>query len=796
MVLLGAGVALAALPHALCGNDTPYWVAAHNQGNLQLLLTNDGRFGMSGPGLDPYTGEPVRGCTYPKGSGNHYLYGEFNIGAVADGDTLVSNTWELVFDSLPFGGFRGSTTDPGKSYYDPEARSDLDLICVYYDTVPSAVGPPDWDARGHVPLGLIIEQRTMAWSGASVDDFVIFEYSIVNMGRADLHHLWVCLDCFAGVGMDTADGLDNLTGLVRDAGYTDVCWIPDTVVVACGYDNLGNPEPSGYPPNAPLATVGLMLLGGSADSLAVNYNWWVSRPDGQSWGPRLRGTGTDPFRTIGPGLGEPLKDANMYYVMRHPELDYDQLFTAVDHTSTDWLPPPADAASIASGWSASFLFSFGPFELPRRERISFATALVGGDNVHHDPSMTFHPDLPEPFYDQLDFSELIENARWAKKVYDTPGFDTDGDGYRGEFRICEGDTVWHKGDGVPDFKADSPPPAPFTRYITEEGKIIVRWNGYFSETTSDVFSGLVDFEGYNVYAGLDDRRGSLSILSSYDRLNFKRFFFRDVPEGQSRWESTEPPFSLDSLRIIYNDPEFDPLRYTRIRPLIYNDSAYYFEEVAHNQYDLGSMRGIHKVYPDATDPGADSTLWTEDDITMDYGRPLPKFYEYEYIHDNILPTVPYFMSVTAFDFGFTGGRSTMPPQESNPLNNVTEVYALPSAELAEEEGLDVIVYPNPYRVDARYVEEGFENRKGNIIPDRARLIHFANLPRVCKISIFSLDGDLIGTIDHNYPEGGPEAMHDWWNLVSRSGLAVQTGLYYWVVESAKRTQIGKLVILK
>jgi glucose dehydrogenase len=39
-------------------------------------------------------------------------------------------------------------------------------------------------------------------------------------------------------------------------------------------------------------------------------------------------------------------------------------------------------------------------------------------------------------------------------------------------------------------------------------------------------------------------------------------------------------------------------------------------------------------------------------------------------------------------------------------------------------------------------------------------------------------------------------MHDWWNLVSRSDLAVESGLYYWVVESATRTQMGKLVILK
>jgi len=380
-------------------------------------------------------------------------------------------------------------------------------------------------------------------------------------------------------------------------------------------------------------------------------------------------------------------------------------------------------------------------------------------------------------------------------VYDIPGYDSNGDGHRGEYVICDGDTVWTKGDGVPDFKADSPPPAPVTGYITETSRITVRWNGYYSETTKDPFTGLVDFEGYKVYAGLDDRRGSLSLLSSYDKLDFKRLHFREVTEGSGRWESDEPPFSLDALRVIYGD-EFDPLSFPYTHPLIFNDTAWYFEPVLYNQYDLSNPQGIHKVYPDATDPGADSALWTDDDITLEHGQPLPKYYEYEYVYDNILPTVAYFMSVTALDYGFTGGHSTMPPQESNPLNNITEVYALPSTEEVQAKDLDVIVYPNPYRVDAQYEDNGFENRKGVIIPDRARLIHFANLPNVCKISIFSLDGDLIGTVRHNFPNGGPEAMHDWWDLSTRSGLTVTSGLYYWVVESDTRTQIGKLVILK
>jgi hypothetical protein len=114
----------------------------------------------------------------------------------------------------------------------------------------------------------------------------------------------------------------------------------------------------------------------------------------------------------------------------------------------------------------------------------------------------------------------------------------------------------------------------------------------------------------------------------------------------------------------------------------------------------------------------------------------------------------------------------------------------------EAYNLDVYVYPNPYRVDAGYTEDGYENRKANVIADRARRIHFANLPNVCIISIYTPDGDLVRKLRHNYPEGGPEAMHETWDLINRNVQAVESGLYYWVVESDQRTQIGKLVIIK
>jgi len=49
---------------------------------------------------------------------------------------------------------------------------------------------------------------------------------------------------------------------------------------------------------------------------------------------------------------------------------------------------------------------------------------------------------------------------------------------------------------------------------------------------------------------------------------------------------------------------------------------------------------------------------------------------------------------------------------------------------------------------------------------------------------------------HDKPPSDPTASHEQWNLITRNTQAVVTGLYYFVVESEGRTQIGKFAIIK
>jgi hypothetical protein len=274
----------------------------------------------------------------------------------------------------------------------------------------------------------------------------------------------------------------------------------------------------------------------------------------------------------------------------------------------------------------------------------------------------------------------------------------------------------------------------------EFGRLRVRWNGEESEGFLDIFSGQRDFEGYRVYIGKDNRESDYVLLASYDRENYNIYSF----DAERRlWNISPEPISMDSIKIIYG-ADFDPNLYTRPEESYFKDGiAYYFVPQDWNQDDLSNPLSIHRLYPNADpdDPG---------DTTVDGGH---RFYEYEYIIDNLQPSVPHYVSVTAFDYG--SRKIDLSSLESAVNLNSELAYPLPSAEAVEEQGLQVGVYPNPYRIDGGYARAGYENRDRTKSAERSRAIHFYNLPKICTIRIFSIDGDLIGRSNTIIPRAAP-----------------------------------------
>jgi len=153
------------------------------------------------------------------------------------------------------------------------------------------------------------------------------------------------------------------------------------------------------------------------------------------------------------------------------------------------------------------------------------------------------------------------------------------------------------------------------------------------------------------------------------------------------------------------------------------------------------------------------------------------------------------VAVTAYDCG--SPQAGLEPLEGAKSLTAHSVYPNNDWDDKPDEVQNVYVFPNPYRQDAWYRQRGLEGRgQDDRSRDRVRKITFANLPAKCRIRIYSLDGDLIREMDHDFDPSDPNSSYHEWDLVTRNVQRVTSGIYYWVVEDDRgHSQIGKLVIL-
>ncbi|MDH4157961.1 MAG: hypothetical protein OEW00_11875, partial [candidate division Zixibacteria bacterium] len=443
---------------------------AHNRGNIQLAIANNGTFGTLGGAIpDPFTGEVIPSCIYPRGSDIVYLWvAAMWIGAVVGRDTLVSvgdedwyQTREFWPDVGPFGDFRYKSIDLRSPFYDPEARSEDDIICEYADTITdvNVIQMDPFDNRPHRPLHVKVTQRSMAWSYGYADDFILFDYQVENIGEASLRDVYMGIYVDGDVWHTSRNGPegwnDDIVGFYPEHPAPEGCGFVDTINVAYTADNDGDPVGGAWDYRSALGAVGVRVVRTPAEQLKYSYNWWImnySNPSGD-FGPRRQARPGDPFRDMGSRMGTPTGDRNKYYVLRHEEFDYDLLFTAKDHTLEGWLPPPEGAEEYARGFDTRYLLSFGPFNITPGDKLPISFAWVGGTDFHVGASHfedLFDPYKPELYYRALNFSGLAASSRWASWVYDNPGVDTDSNGYAGKLRTCVVDSALARLDTIPD----------------------------------------------------------------------------------------------------------------------------------------------------------------------------------------------------------------------------------------------------------------------------------------------------------------------------------------------------------
>ena len=72
-------------------------------------------------------------------------------------------------------------------------------------------------------------------------------------------------------------------------------------------------------------------------------------------------------------------------------------------------------------------------------------------------------------------------------------------------------------------------------------------------------------------------------------------------------------------------------------------------------------------------------------------------------------------------------------------------------------------------------------------------LRFIHLPQQCRITIYTITGERVVTLDHNNEYDSNE----WWDLKNGSGRDIAPGLYIYTVESGDLTpHIGKFAVVR
>lgn len=780
--------------------------------------------------------------TYPADSRAMFAYIGLLIGAVLDGDTLVTTGSNFGLGPMEYFpsvcGVIEKLSPTAKDLFNESdsdvdgALSDYDVYVRYADTLtdPQFIGTDPIDGRKHKPLGVEVSQSSFSWVSGPASHCVLIEYRITNINRVfrpqlgaagGLKDVFVGLSAWIPASYAWADSSirDNLVGYVSSATSpvrADFVESFNTVWMA---DNDGDPDQTGFGRTSMPDAVAVSILRSPSSHNDFTFNWWAGSPYYQTWGPVQRRSKVE---FVGGELGRPQGDRAVYQMMANTEIDYPQLEAAINHEARGWLPPPndpADASDIAAGAWVQFLLSAGPFDLPVDSTATFVIAIVGAPDFHMDPANFrefFDPLHPELYWNRLNLASLLSNVQWAKWTYDNPGVDTDSDGYAGEWYLKNGDSVYYRGDGVADLKAALPPRAPLAEFQCRVGQIAIHWNGRLTETLPDLFTQRPDFEGYRIYLSRTGRGDEWSFLAQRDLINYARYTWST---SHGRWEFKDPPFSLDSLRELYealcdtaygfpfHPDSFQVPLLERALLEVHLDSdhpeeidsiyRYFTPYEANNSPDDLSLAMAADAGVDVT--GVIRKLYPQSAPTeiayRDDGTPYVPYYEYEYVLKDIQPAEPVFLSVTAFDNG--DPASGLRPLELAKSVTAKEIWPINDADVVKSERPKPGVYPNPYRLADDYYGNNWEDRRG-LEPDRerARQVTFYNVPDTCKVSIWTLDGDLVRNIHHSSAPSSPEATVVRWNLITRNTQAVKTGIYIWSIESRFGTDVGKLVIVK
>jgi hypothetical protein len=711
------------------------------------------------------------------------------------------------------------------------------LACEYYDNIPQT----RQQFPEHVPLGLKVRQTSYAWATPGQNDFVGMDYAITNISGRTIRNVMVGIFADMDVGSRSVPGyfLDDQVGLInRNIFYTGASGETVNRKLQMGYmyDNPDNP-------NAPQENkggdvpgyFGLMFLNHTTDPSGV----LAPNKVGITAFKFFSGSGA-PFAAG----GDPENDAQRYQLMTDPTLNPDNLgeirssrpldYRLVMATGPFRTLLPDSTLTVSVGW----VMGLGLESSPGQDHITSGGSLLEDaiaaqqvfDGLYTDldgdqltgqcgketclrsaSGATFVYQIPESSVCRVRFwSSIPPDAKYAGITPWNPN-GTCADNQAGKF-VCvdppatsgvthcaSADTLAQNvgntclyvdldcnvntGQGgrehLVNWVAAAPLPSPV--FLGQDGnneprdflelyksgrdsarvsawffpgdhRVTLKWNN-FAELVRDAQRGnLKEFIGYRIYkaSGWDRPLGSNG-------------------PGRNLWSL------LGEWRV---DSKGTPAR--PLSELIDPSAPIVFRQDVSVRWDPGTRSVL-------TD-----SFYTEVDTLFAVGR-------YSYVDNNVLNGFPYFYSIVPVSVvpGATTEQDIV--LSSNPsAQNLQVVYPRGDAQNSQSH---VFVVPNPYTARAEW----------DLVPREedpsGTKVTFMNLPRVKgTVHIFSLSGDLVRDIEF---DGRPPADLQYgkdpvatptgsvsWNLISRNGQRIVSGVYLFSVDTELGREIGKFVIIR
>ncbi len=733
----------------------------HNIGKLWTATTNYGVYG------DPEA--PLRFPSYewPGGSGTHYNWeGRFWVGAIVGGEKFVSHAdygdyelhpsqdeewqpWIYPAEDDFLLGWSGSNPKAGR-------MKSLQDSYVVFDDLNSNSNP----------LGVKILQRALTWSTNDLDDLIIYEIAVINIpgvGPGTLGGVFVswCFDADVGTGADPSsaniDDLVAFDGYDGDDGDTDIRdWVENVDWnangVLDGYDDWGIPY--------------LLEKHASPSIVNPNFDQSMASPDGffdeytvivDPSGPELMWHKTVDYegpggQTVNAVAGEVVvidgETIHGYCVPRNTSFMYDGDDPTTPEYDAGERQNPAQPVPgyIAGRLLYSDLLKSNPLaEIPVDELIMPYSHMWW--NWNSDPGSDIQ---------KYDFMAATHVEAKGKRFMPHP-FDIGAPEFDYRFLLSEGPfDSFNEGDTLRFVFASG----------VGHGLRGMREN--LDNALVAYYSGSATGNPYNPTSFDAEDHWKVPVPPPVPNL-----VYSPLNEGARLAWDNKPETELDEMlgRI-----DFEGYKVYR---------AKYSTENWQLIYACDNVDGQVKVINHAT---GDSIAFVDlDPLThtlIDTGGVfLGEVYE------RPVNGLPYYYIVTAYDpdkvsenlLSIESARSNfMTDSESGAPLAVTPQKLYSGLDDPTLDELDIKVVPNPYKGTALF-EARYEEK-----------IMFTNLPRSCKISIFSSTGDLVAIIEHT---NGSST--EFWDLVSRNNQDVVSGLYLYVVEAGKQEAVsGKFVIIR